>query len=211
MRLRTYELHPMLIHAPLALLPAAALADLYAASRGTSGRAGRTLWAATAVSGLAAGAAGMAASQEIQVPDRRAKDMMWLHGLGNVTLVAAAIGVAAWRRRRGPSLVTGLLGLGAMAASWYTAWLGGEMVYAYGMGVKALETEEEAETAPPLFSTQAPGVLAKDAVAGAKWIATRTKAAVSREEGVETGAFGPEAAQRMGSHVVPVETGAYPS
>ena len=209
MPMRTHELHPALIHGPLALLPAAALADLYAASTGGSGRAGRALWMATAVSGLAAGAAGMAASQEIHLRDRKVKDMMWLHGLGNVTLVAAAFGVAFWRRRHGPSLATGLLGLGAVAASMYTAWLGGEMVYAHGAGVKALETEEG--KAPPLFSARAPGTLAKDTVAGARWIAHRTRAAASGAEGVEAGAFGPEFAKRAGSHVVPVETGAYPT
>jgi hypothetical protein len=137
------------------------------------------------------------------------KDMMWLHGLGNVTLVAAAFGVAFYRRSRGPSLATGLLGLGAMAASFYTAWLGGEMVYAHGTGVKSLETEEA--KAPPLFSAAAPGRLARDSVAGARWLAIRTRTAVSGEEGVEAGAFGPEAAKRVGSHVVPVETGAYPT
>ena len=209
MPLRTHELHPALIHAPLAFLPAAAIADLYAASRGTSGRAGRALWWATAASGLAAGASGMAASQEVRVEDRRVKDMMWLHGLGNVTLVTAALGVAAWRSKRGPSLVTGLLGLGAMAASWYTAWLGGQMVYAHGTGVKAMETEDQ--KALPLFSAEAPATLARDAVAGARWIAQRTRTAVRGEEGVEAGAFGPEAARRVGSHVVPVETGAYPT
>jgi hypothetical protein len=83
------------------------------------------------------------------------------------------------------------------------------VVYAHGAGVKAMEREEA--KAPPLFSAAAPGRLARDSVAGARWLASRTKTAISGEEGVEVGAFGPEAAKQVGSHVVPVETGAYPT
>ena len=113
MPMRVHELHPSLIHAPLALLPAATLVDAIAATTPSRARrlalssAGRTLWWAAAGSGLAAGLAGMAASQELRIEDRRARDAMFVHGIGNFTMVVAAFGVAAWRSTHRASLATG--------------------------------------------------------------------------------------------------------
>ena len=54
METRVHELHPMLIHAPLAMLPSTVVIDLTAALTGNRNldKAARTLWWTTAASGL---------------------------------------------------------------------------------------------------------------------------------------------------------------
>ena len=190
MQMQTHELHPSLVHAPLTLLPAAAIADLLAAatrSRATD-RMGRVLWWATAATGLGAGLAGMAASQEIDLPDDHARDMMFIHGLGNATLVASALGVALLRTRRPAAITTGLAGLVAAGAAVYMAYLGGALVYGHGAGVKAMGPGNA--RSPALFSRAAPGRLARDAGRGMSWLARRAMRAFSGREKIDRTALG---------------------
>lgn len=192
MAMRTHELHPAIVHAPLALLPTAAIVDLIASSFPRDRRldgTGRTLWWATAASGLAAGLAGMAASQEIEVRSDRARDMMFLHGIGNVGLVLAALGVATWRSRNRACLTSAIAGLVAAGAASYTAYLGGELVYSHGAGVKALGGA--AAEAPALFSREGPPRLGRDALRGLRWLVSRARRAVWGGERVDRTALGP--------------------
>src|SRR4051794_16442831 len=135
MGMHVHELHAALVHSPLVLLPTAATVDLAAALSGNRHHAhlGSQLWWAGAGAGLLAGVAGLAASQEVKSASRRTSDMMWLHGAGNVSLVLAALGMAAWRRGHRPTVTQAAVGLLACGASLYTAYLGGEMVYGEGM------------------------------------------------------------------------------
>jgi uncharacterized membrane protein len=190
MGMRTHELHPSIVHAPLALLPAAAIADVVAAATRDRGldRMGRILWWATAASGLGAGLAGMAASQEIEI-EEGAKDVMFLHGMGNLVLVVSAMGVAALRSRRRASLTTGIAGLAAATAALYTAYLGGELVYQHGAGVKALGPGQR--RSPPLFSREAPATLARDAARGLGWLLGRAVRALTGRERIDRSALGP--------------------
>lgn len=201
MVMRTHELHPSLIHAPLVLLPAAALVDLAAAAapRGdrAAERAGRTLWWAAAGSALLAGLAGMAASQEVETRSDRSRDMMFLHGIGNLGLVVAALGVATWRARNRASYTSAVTGLAATGAAAYTAYLGGELVYAYGVGVEALGGAPAA--APALFSRQGVARLGRDAVRGLQWLLSRGARAVSGQERVSRAALGPIAEAGTGA------------
>jgi uncharacterized membrane protein len=194
METRVHELHPTLIHAPLALLPSTVVIDLAAALTGDRrlDRAARTLWWTTAASGLVAGLAGMAASQEVKVEERHTRDMMFLHGLGNVVIVLGAFGVAAWRASHRPSLLSNILGLGAFAFASYTGWLGGEMVYSHGVGVKELmrnDAELDARS-PPLLSRQAPARLLRDAVKGLGWLLGRARQVFAGREQLDPSAFG---------------------
>lgn len=192
MPMRTHELHPAIVHAPLTLLPLAAAVDLAAALSPRDRRldaAGRGLWWATAGGGLLVGLAGMAASQEIELRSDRARDMMFLHGIGNFGLVLSAFGVAAWRSRNGASLTSAAAGVAAAAASMYTAYLGGELVYSHGAGVKPLGGA--AAEAPPLFSRRGAGRLGRDAVRGLSWLLARGWRAVTQREKVDRGALGP--------------------
>ena len=189
MTMRTHELHPSVVHAPLVLLPATAIVDLLAALRPLDrrlDRAGRRLWWATAGGALFVGLTGMAASQEIDLRNRRARDVMFLHGIGNFGLVLAAFGVASWRLTHRASLTSAFAGVAASAASLYTGWLGGELVYSHGAGVKALGGG--AAEAPPLLSAAAPGRLARDAARGLWWLLSRGTRAAAGEERVDRGA-----------------------
>jgi uncharacterized membrane protein len=197
MPMLTHELHPSLVHAPLALLPTAAIVDLSASFHPRAHplhRLGRNLWWATAASGLLAGLAGMAASQEIDLtvnaadPDR-ARDRMFLHGIGNVMLVTGALGIAVYRTQRKANLTTALSGLAATGAAIWTAYLGGELVYAHGAGVKAMGPGQA--RVPALFSRQAPGRLARDAARGLAWLVRRGSAAVSGRQKIQREALGP--------------------
>ncbi|MGC4000066.1 MAG: DUF2231 domain-containing protein [Anaeromyxobacter sp.] len=192
MAMRTHELHPSLVHVPLVLLPATAAVDLLAALAPRDrrlDRLARSLWWATAASGLVTGLAGMAASQEISLEGEHARDMMFIHGAGNVGLVLAALGVATWRSRHRATLTSAAAGLAASGAAVYTAYLGGELVYTHGAGVVTLG--RAAAEAPALFSRAAPGRLAGDAVRGLGWLARRAAQALTGRRRVERSALGP--------------------
>lgn len=189
MPMRTHELHPSVVHFPLVLLPTTALVDLLAAVRPFDrrlDRVGRRLWWTTAGGALLVGLTGMAASQEIGAQDRRAQDVMFLHGIGNFGLVLAAFGVATWRARHRASLTSAFAGLAASAASAYTAYLGGELVYAHGVGVRPLGGVA-AET-PPLLSAAAPARLARDAGRGLAWLLSRARRAAQGQQKIDSGA-----------------------
>jgi uncharacterized membrane protein len=195
MPIRTHELHPAIVHAPLALVPAAGIVDLLAASTPsdrTLDAMGRTLWWVAAGSGLAAGLAGMAASQEIELDGERARDMMFLHGMGNLGLVLGAFGVAAWRSANHASVTSAVTGLVAAAAVAYTAYLGGELVYTHGAGVKRLGGA--AAESPALFSARGAGRLGRDAFRGFRWLLTRGFRAVTGRQKVDRTALAPMAA-----------------
>lgn len=200
MDMRVHELHPTLIHAPLALLPSAVITDLAASFTGSRklDLAGRTMWWSVAASGLVAGLAGMAASQEVKTEDTHTRDMMFLHGLGNVTLVLGALGVASWRGSHRPSFFTHLVGLGAFAFAAYTGWLGGEMVYTHGLGVKGmnLKDAELEQLSPRLSSRQAPARLLRDAVKGLGWLLGRARRVFAGEEQLDPSAFGVQAVEQ---------------
>lgn len=181
MVIQMHELHPSLIHMPLVLLPTAAAVDVMAASSRWGPRrfaldlAGRKLWWAGVGGALAAGLAGMAASQQIRLDEDSARDAMWLHGIGNVGILLAGAGLAAWRSSHRASVASAALGATAVCAAVYTAWLGGELVYAHGAGVKGLPAGARAgvEDSPPLFTAKAPWYFLRDAVKGMTWLFTR--------------------------------------
>jgi uncharacterized membrane protein len=181
MPMKTHELHPALVHAPLVLLPLAAGTDLAALLLQRRGieRSGRRLWLGVAGTAALAGLAGLAASQEVRPDGRQASDMMFVHGLGNAALLAAATGIALRRMRRPPGVVTTTLGLLGAMASGYTAYLGGELVYAHGVGVNGKGS------GPALLSHAAPGALIGDALRGAAWLGKRTRQWLSGERRLE--------------------------
>jgi uncharacterized membrane protein len=194
MGMRVHELHAAAIHAPLVMLPTAATLDLTAAlTRNPAyARLGRTLWWVGASAGLFAGLAGMAASQEVRAQDDRASDMMWLHGMGNFALVLGAFGIAGWRTARRPTVGLAVGCLAACAASFYTAYLGGEMVYGHGIGVNAMPgyTGAGVDQSPPVLSTRAPMTFLRDAIKGLVWLFRRGSQVVQGQQRLASGAFG---------------------
>lgn len=141
MSVRLHEVHPAIVHFPIAILPLAIGADLVGRLTGNEGlrNAGRTLMPIAAASAALSAATGLVAQEEVEA-DGRAHDVLVTHRNINLGLVALTAAMAAWRSRRdGPSagyLALGLAGLGAVS---YSAYLGSKMVYEYGVGVDAAQ------------------------------------------------------------------------
>lgn len=194
MKTRVHELHPILVHTPLAMLPSAVIVDLASVITRDSSldKAARMLWWTTASSGLLAGMAGLASSQEVEAEDSHTRDMMFLHGLGNAIVVVGALGVASWRSGHRASLGSTLMGLGSLVAAIYTAWLGGEMVYSHAVGMNAqmMSAEELERRSPPLLSRQAPRKLLRDAFKGFEWLLSRAREVFSGSEPINPTSFG---------------------
>jgi len=207
MAMKLHELHPSMIHAPLVLLPAAAAVDLVAAQtfRPRTARLGAKLWWWGTGAGLLAGLAGMAASQEVKGGDPEVDDAMYLHGIGNLGLVIAAAGMAIFRTFRRPSVASATVGLAACGAAIYTAYLGGELVYGSGVGVKAMSDKAKSGVqpgVPDVLSAEAPLRLLRDAVKGLAWLLERTVELVRGQKPLEKAAL--TGAEAPVSQVTPV-------
>jgi uncharacterized membrane protein len=123
---------------PLALAPLSIVSDLagFAADDPSLEAVGR------ATIGLAAAAAGIAAvtgliAQEEVVAEGRAGDHLVTHRNLNLVGGLALAGMALWRREHQPGPGYLALGVGVLGTMFYTAYLGGKMVYDHGVGVKA--------------------------------------------------------------------------
>ena len=177
MAMHVHEVHAAAVHAPLVLLPAAAAVDLAAALTGDRRRAalGRRLWWLEVGVAAFAGVSGLAASQEIKADDPDTQDMLWLHGVGNFAALLGITGLALWRQFRAPSVGQAALGLAATGAAVFTAYLGGEMVYGRGVGVRTQPAlaPNGVRRSPRLLSAAAPRTFLRDAVAGLAWLFRR--------------------------------------
>jgi uncharacterized membrane protein len=139
MAVRLREVHPAVVHAPIALLPLALVADVLGrvTRRRALREAGRHLMPVAAVSAAAAALTGLVAQHEVQA-DGRAREMLVTHRTVNLAVVGLTTLLATWRwRQRTPSpgyLALGVAGVGLLG---YSAFLGTKMVYAHGVGVDA--------------------------------------------------------------------------
>lgn len=141
MAMRTHEIHPMLVHFPLALMPTAIAADAVGAM--TDNQAlmdtGRILMPLAVASMAVTGVAGFAAQEEVRA-EGEARDMLLTHRNLNVGLLLMSAGLAVLRSgqdRPGPGYL--LAGLAGAALMTYSGYLGGKMVYRHGVGVGAVE------------------------------------------------------------------------
>jgi uncharacterized membrane protein len=175
-----HELHPSVVHAPLALVPTATIADLIAVTTGDMAwsKVGRRLWVAGTASALFSGIAGLAASQEVRMRDPVARDMVFTHGSLNALVSMGALGLTAWRLTHRPTRLTCAIALLANAVAVYTATLGGKMVYEHGVGINPMPGDAAQGTlkGPALLSREAPMALLRDAIAGVRWLLSRARA-----------------------------------
>lgn len=148
MAVKLQELHPSLVHFPIALLPVAIGADLLAHVTGSRrlSTVGKALMPVAAASAVLAAAAGLVAQQEVKA-EGEAAALLVTHRSMNLSLTAIAGLMAAWRLGEEEAgagyLALGLAGLGALS---YSAYLGGKMVYEHGVGVKPADGLRDGET-----------------------------------------------------------------
>lgn len=152
MALRTHEIHPALVHIPLTLVPAALAVDALASITRSNAlaEAGRWLTPVAAASAAITGVFGYVAQGAVRA-EGRAHDMLVTHRNLNTALVAISAAMAASRvRRRRPSALHLLAGFGGVLVMGYTAYLGGKMVYAHGVGVEpgGVRIDESPELRP---------------------------------------------------------------
>jgi uncharacterized membrane protein len=137
MALRLQELHPTVVHLPLALLPIAVGAEILGALTDrqvfrTFGKRAITLAAAGAVG---AAVTGLIAGEEVNV-EGETRDMLQTHRNLNAVATVIAITMAVWRSRvRKPNAVYLAAGVAGIGVVTYTGYLGGELVYEHGVGV----------------------------------------------------------------------------
>lgn len=132
------EVHPSIVHMPLAFAPLSIVSDmagvvtddpsLTAVGRATIGLAAAGA-AVAAITGLIA--------QEEVIAEGRAGEHLITHRNLNLVGGLALAGMALWRREHDPGPGYIALGVGILGTMFYTAYLGGKMVYDHGVGVKA--------------------------------------------------------------------------
>ena len=142
MALRLHELHPILAHFPLVLMPLSVASDVVGSVTDNPfmlgvGRMAMPLavtsMALTAASGTLA-QEGVKASQQPGV----AQDFLTTHRNMNTVVFGAATALMIMRmRQKRPNGLYFTLAAGSGLALVYSAYLGGEMVHKYGVGVEA--------------------------------------------------------------------------
>jgi uncharacterized membrane protein len=138
MPMRLQELHPAVAHFPIALLPAAIIADAVGVAKDDErmSEMGRLLMPAAVASMALTGVLGFAAQGGVRT-DEKSEQMLITHRTLNVSGLIAALALAALRSRTsrpGPAYLAAGLGLSALLV--YSGYLGGRMVYEHGVGVK---------------------------------------------------------------------------
>lgn len=138
MSMRLQEVHPALVHFPIALLPVSLAADALGRATGSQSLLdmGRRTMPLAAASAALAGVFGLIAQEAVN-PDDHTMEQLITHRNLNLGVMALTAVMAAKRsRRRKPGLGYLAAGLAGMATMTYSAYLGGHMVYEHGLGVR---------------------------------------------------------------------------
>ncbi len=167
MALRLHELHPIFAHFPLVLMPLSVASDVAGSMTDnyfmrSVGRMAMpmalTSMALTAVTGVIA-QEGVKASREPGV----AQDFLTTHRNMNIVVFGATAALTVMRTRQNkPNGMYFALAAGTGLALAYTAYLGGEMVHKYGVGVEAARGVDHAHS--PELKLKNTGVIARTKV-----------------------------------------------
>ncbi len=137
MRVPVHEVHAMLVHAPLTLYPAAVGVDALAAATDNDGlnKLGRVLMPVATATMAVAAVSGLAAQTAVHA-EGRAHDTLVTHRTFNAALLGLGVALSIARLRQDrPGAGYVMASLAGLAAMGYSAYLGGKMVYDYGVGV----------------------------------------------------------------------------
>jgi len=138
MTIRLQQMHPALVHFPVALLPLAVGADLLGCMTGNNSLLsfGQKAIGVAAAGAVASAVTGLIAGEEVNVKGA-SQDMLMTHRNLNFVATVVASCMAVWRaQHRRPNalyLGAGAAGIGVVT---YTAYLGGKLVYDVGVGVE---------------------------------------------------------------------------
>jgi uncharacterized membrane protein len=135
-----WEIHPALVHFPIAFLTGGVLLDLFGwvRKRESLTPAATGLIITGTVTALFTAAAGFLAYFTVPAHTEEAHGLMQWHLGLNVGIVAVftALSIGRWRARAlVPSGVVRLVGVFALALLFFASYLGGEMVYKGGAGI----------------------------------------------------------------------------
>ena len=151
MAIELQEMHPALVHLPIALLPLAVGADIIGSMTDNDFLLafGQKAITVAAVGAVGSAVTGLIAGEEVNVKGA-SEDMLITHRNLNFIATVVAGGMALWRfNHKKPNaayLGVGAVGVGVLA---YTAYLGGKLVYDVGVGV---------EPAKGVYRTDAPAL-----------------------------------------------------
>ena len=137
MTMRLQEMHPAIVHVPIAFLPVSVGADFLGRVAGEPLLSfARKAMLVAAVGAVGAGVSGLIAGEEVNV-EGRSRDMLMTHRNLNVVAMLAVGCLALWRRRQAkPNLAYLAVGAAASGILGYTAYLGGELISDFGVGVE---------------------------------------------------------------------------
>lgn len=132
------EMHPAMVHFPIAFLPLSLGADALGRLTGDYAllEMGRRTMPLAAAGAATAAVFGLIAQEAVHA-EGQAHDLLVTHRTLNAGLVGltAALAVKRLRSHR-PGLGYLAVGLAALGAMSYSAYLGGRMAYEHGVGVK---------------------------------------------------------------------------
>lgn len=135
--MRLHEIHPSLVHYPIALVPLSVGLDLV----GTATKSAQLLEFGKLTMPIAAGAAGLAgvsgivAQEEVRLTDEAARLLKWHRNI-NIAATTTAAGMAIYRVGQvKPGMPYLAAGVGLIGAYMVSAYLGGKMVYHKGVGI----------------------------------------------------------------------------
>lgn len=148
-----YNVHPLLVHFPVALLTAYLFTDILAVLRKSESLQTSANWLLYlgTLGALAAVAAGLVAAQ-IVPHGEEVHAIMERHEFLGLTVASLSVLLSLWRFMAGQTLASGMgqglnwfLGLLIGGCLFFGADLGGTMVYRYGVGVQKLQDARQAE------------------------------------------------------------------
>lgn len=186
------NLHPLVIHFPIALLFTAALVDTLGILMRRNDFLRRGAFALYLLGTAAVAAAWFTGKQAADsvflateanalLTEHADLGQYLLYVFGGYALVRMLTFALNLEERMGVRALVWLIGLGGIGLTWYTAEHGAELVFRYGAGVQAVSTEAPVFTAPD--SAMAAGPVANDAggwtfkpTRAAAWLASMTVA-----------------------------------
>ncbi len=138
MSMRLSEIHPSLVHFPLALLPIAVGADTIGNFTGNRklNYVGKLAIAGAAITASVAGVFGLIAQEEVSL-DEEGEKVLHTHRTLNIGGLGVLTTMAVLRAsRKKPSVGYLVTGFSALAVTLFSAYLGGKLVYDHGAGVR---------------------------------------------------------------------------